>query len=185
MLFSTFVLALALAADAFAVSLSQGVALRRAPGAMALRLGVVFGAAQGLMPLLGWGLGLVLAQAIAAYDQWIAFAALAFLGANMIREGISRETGEGAREARGWTLAMLTLATSIDAAGAGLALSAMRVDPLLAAGTIALVTATLCALGVYIGRAVGARLGRYAECFGGVALIGVGLKMLIDHAAFG
>jgi len=182
MFLSACVLALALAADAFAVSLSQGVVARERPHATALMLGGAFGLAQGLMPLIGWGAGLVMTAAFAAYDHWIAFVMLAAIGVKLIWEGW-RNTGEAAKRVSGWGVAVLALATSLDAAGAGLALDAMEIGPLLAACVIAVITALACAGGVYLGRAVGARLGKTAEYLGGAALIAIGVKILWDHGA--
>lgn len=182
---SALVLGLALSADAFAVSMSQGVAIRGRPHATALLLGGAFGAAQGLMPLLGWSLGLLMTAAVAAFDHWLAFGVLAFLGARLIYEGLTNPSSDAAprRVIQGWSLAALALATSIDAAGAGLAFDAMGLGPLFAALVIAAVTALACGGGVYLGHAVGARLGPAAECVGGVALVGIGLKILWDHGA--
>lgn len=183
-LVSALVLGLALAADAFAVSMSQGVAIRSRPHATALLLGGAFGAAQGLMPLLGWSVGVLMSAAIAAYDHWIAFGVLAFLGVKLIHEGLSSgPSSEGRRSLTGWTLAALALATSIDAAGAGLAFDAMGLGPMFAALVIAAVTAVVCGGGVYLGHAIGARLGPAAECVGGAALVAIGVKILWDHGA--
>lgn len=181
------VLGLGLAADAFAASLCQGAAARGRTHATALTVGAAFGAAQGVMPLAGWAAGLALAGVIAAVDHWIAFAVLAGLGVNMIRAGLAYDpcAPETARAASGWALAALALATSLDAAAAGLAFDAMRLEPAGAAAVIAAVTALACAAGVYIGRAAGAALGGRAELAGGAALILIGLKILVDHRAFG
>ncbi|HYD89840.1 MAG TPA: manganese efflux pump [Vitreimonas sp.] len=182
MFLSACVLGLALAADAFAVSLSQGVVARERPHATALMLGGAFGLAQGVMPLVGWSAGLVMTAAIAAYDHWVAFAVLAAIGAKLIWEGWSN-TGEAAKRVSGWGVVALALATSLDAAGAGLALDALEIGPLMAALVIGLITAAACAGGVYLGRAAGARLGRAAEFAGGAALIAIGVKILWDHGA--
>lgn len=185
MILSLCILALALAADAFAVSLSQGVVTRNRPHATAAMLGGAFGLAQGIMPLIGWSAGLVMTAAIAAYDHWIAFAVLAFLGVKLIREGLSTDEAEvSTKRVTGWGLLVLAVATSIDAAGAGLAFGAMEVNPFFAAAMIAAITAVSCAAGVYLGRAIGAKLGNFAELAGGVALIAIGVKILLDHGAF-
>jgi putative Mn2+ efflux pump MntP len=184
MILSVCILALALAADAFAVSLSQGVVTRERPHATALMLGGAFGLAQGIMPLVGWSAGLVMTAAIAAFDHWIAFGVLAFLGVKLIHEGLKGEGEAAAKRVTGWGILVLALATSIDAAGAGLAFSAMDVNPFFAAAVIAVITALSCAGGVYLGRAVGTKLGSTAELAGGAALIAIGVKILLDHGAF-
>ncbi|MBC7767177.1 MAG: manganese efflux pump [Phycisphaerales bacterium] len=183
MIISVCILALALAADAFAVSLSQGVVTRERPHATALMLGGAFGLAQGIMPLIGWSAGLVMTAAIAAYDHWIAFGVLALLGVKLIHDGLKGEIEASTKRVTGWSLLVLAFATSIDAAGAGLALGALEAPPLLAAAIIAVITAIACAGGVYLGRAVGAKLGRAAELAGGGALFAIGVKILWDHGA--
>jgi putative Mn2+ efflux pump MntP len=174
-------LAFALAADAFAVALCQGAAARGAAGGLALRVGFAFGLAQGLLPLFGWSLGRVFANAIGAWDHWLAFAILLALGARMIGAGMKREADEAIAPAGLASLTGLALATSLDAGAAGLTFDAMGLAPLLAASVIALVTGVLCALGVVIGRAASARLGGRAELIGGVVLIAIGLKILADN----
>lgn len=183
MMLSLFVLALALAADAFAVSLSQGAVTRERPHNTALMLGGAFGLAQGIMPLIGWSAGVVMTAAIAAYDHWIAFGVLAFLGVRLILEGLSGDGEASAKRVTGWGLLAMAVATSIDAAGAGLAFGAMDVNPFFAAAMIAVITAIACAAGVYLGRAVGTRLGATAELAGGAALMAIGVKILWDHGA--
>lgn len=186
-LLSALALGLALAADAFAAALCQGAIARpRATHATALTIGAVFGAAQGVAPLLGWSLGLAFAGAIEAIDHWVAFTILAVLGGKLIHEGLSEQDADAApKRARGWALVALAVATSIDAAAAGLAFDAMALPPFAAAGVIAAVTFIVAAGGVYLGRAFGAALGGKAEVLGGVALMLIGLKILADHHAFG
>jgi manganese efflux pump family protein len=178
-----FLLAFALAADAFAVALCQGAAARGPALGLALRVGFAFGAAQGLMPLIGWAVGQTFDDAIRAWDHWLAFGILLVLGVKLIGEGMKREADEVAAPGGIVTLAGLALATSLDAAAAGLAFDAMGLQPLVAASVIALVTGVLCVLAVLIGKAASARLGGHAELIGGAALIGIGFKILLDHGA--
>ena len=179
-------LALALAADAFAVALCQGA---RAHGGVrgALRIGVAFGAAQALMPLLGWGAGVAFAAAIRDFDHWIAFALLGLLGARTLREGLSDGPAvcEVAPSLAGWALLGAAMATSIDAAAAGVTLPTLDAPVLLACAVIGAVTWVLCTGGVLLGAAGGARLGKRAEVLGGVALILIGTKILVEHIFFG
>lgn len=185
MVAAAFALALALAADAFAVSLSQGAASRGRVHAQAWTLGAAFGAAQAIMPLLGWGVAAALIGVIAAFDHWVAFVVLAVLGGKLIFDGFKPASVEPSERASGWAIGALALATSIDAAAAGLTFETLRLDPFFAAGVIGIVTALTCAGGVYLGRAIGVRLGPAATIIGGVALIAIGVKTLIDHNAFG
>ena len=179
-------LALALAADAFAVALCQG-ATARAGVRGAVRIGVAFGAAQALMPLLGWAAGVAFAAAIRDVDHWIAFALLGLLGVRTVREGLSAAPAgaEAARSLAGWALLGAAVATSIDAAAAGVTLPTLGAPVLVACGVIGAVTLALCTGGVLFAAAGGARLGKRAEVLGGVALILIGTKILIEHLFFG
>lgn len=179
------VLAFALAADAFAVALCQGAAVR--PGWRgAARIGVAFGAAQALMPLVGWGLGVAFADAIRDVDHWVAFILLAILGAKTLKEGITPDEAgcDPTPSLSSWALLGAAVATSIDAAAAGITLPTLGAPILLACAVIGLVTLLLCAAGVFIGAASGARLGKKAEIAGGLALIAIGTKILVDHMFF-
>lgn len=175
-------LANALAMDAFAVALCQGAAAR--PGVLgALRIGTAFGAAQGLMPLGGWALGIAFAGLIEAVDHWIAFGLLGFLGVRMIREGLDPGDAAASEALMGRALLIAAIATSIDAAAAGVTLPALGVPVLLASGVIAGVTAALCFAGTLMGAVIGTRLGKWAEIGGGMVLIGLGVKILAEHLA--
>ena len=177
-------LAIALAMDAFAAALCQGAVAR--PGARgALAIGAAFGSAQALMPLIGWALGIAFASVIRNVDHWIAFLLLGFLGVRMIREGLSRDEGECAPPLAGWALLSAAVATSIDAAAAGVTLPLLEQPVLIACGVIGATTAAICYAGVHLGAAVGTRIGKWAEIFGGAALVALGLKILIEHQFFG
>lgn len=182
-----FALALALAADAFAVALCQG-ASARAGFRGAVRIGTAFGAAQALMPLLGWAAGVAFAAAIRDIDHWVAFLLLAGLGAKTLREGLSTDDGgdcDPAPSLGGWTLLGAAVATSIDAAAAGVTLPSLGAPVLVACAVIGVVTLVACAGGVYLGAVGGTRLGKRAEIFGGLALIAIGTKILVEHLFFG
>jgi manganese efflux pump family protein len=183
MITTAFVLAFALAADAFAASLIQGVAARGQIARVSLRCGLFFGLAQGLMPILGWVLGLSFVGGLARFDHWIAFAILAFLGLRMVKEGLTKgpEDAPAKTPANGWPLILLAIATSIDAAAAGLTLPTMALDPFFTCAIIGIVTATACAFGVWLGARAGPALGEKAEVVGGLMLVSVGVKVLYDH----
>jgi manganese efflux pump family protein len=182
--FSLLALALGLAMDAFAVSVAQGASTRPGAGG-ALRIGAAFGLAQGLMPLIGWTFGAAFASAIRNVDHWVAFVLLGLLGANMLREGIAGEAATPAPALIGWALLGAAVATSVDAAAAGITLPMIGAPVVIACAVIGLVTATLCVAGVRIGAASGARLGKLAEVVGGTLLILIGVKILIQHLFFG
>jgi putative Mn2+ efflux pump MntP len=184
-------LALGLAADCFAVALAQGATMRTATGrdliGPTLILALAFGAAQGLMPLIGWGLGVAFHDLIESFDHWVAFALLAFIGGKMIVEGVRGDPPGEEQKPPASLLAILGLAiaVSIDAAAAGFTLTTMGASIAISVLTIGGVSflATLC--GVHIGRAGAAALGGKAEIAGGLILIAIGAKVLIDHQAFG
>lgn len=188
---SLILLAIGLAADAFAVAIGQGAVVRTHPWRSALTVGAAFGAAQAIAPLIGWSLTLVLAGLIESVDHWIAFVLLAIVGAKMVWEGFKKdppgEESDPGKEkvAGGWTLLMLAVATSIDAAAAGITLPALGAPILLSVAAIGLITFALSTAGVMIGRAGAKALGSQAEIIGGLILIVIGAKVLIDHNAFG
>mgnify|MGYP003430308752 CR=1 FL=1 len=188
---SLILLAIGLAADAFAVAIGQGAVVRTHPWRSALTVGAAFGAAQAIAPLIGWSLTLVLAGLIESVDHWIAFVLLAIVGAKMIWEGFrhdppGEESDPGKEKvAGGWTLLVLAVATSIDAAAAGITLPAIGAPILVSVAAIGLITFALSTAGVMIGRAGAKALGSQAEIIGGLILIVIGTKVLIDHNAFG
>lgn len=177
-----FLLALALSMDAFAAALSQGAA--GAGRGAALRIGAAFGFAQGVMPLLGWGLGLAFARVLQAVDHWVALVLLSALGLKMLREAFAGEDA-APKQLAGWALFTTAIATSIDAAAAGLALPTLGVPILIAVTVIGAITAILSYGGVLVGRAAGQWLGRYAEIAGGLVLIGIGVKIFVEHQFLG
>lgn len=179
-------LAAALAADAFAVALCHGTWTRPGIGG-AVRIGAAFGVAQGLMPLLGWTAGIAFASAIRAFDHWFVFAILAALGLKAIHAGLSpaEDCPSEPRSMAGWALIGAAVATSIDAAAAGLSLPSLGAPVILACIVIGAVTLAMCAAGVLLGAFTGARMGRRAEVAGGVVLILVGTQILVRHLFFG
>jgi putative Mn2+ efflux pump MntP len=174
--------AFGLAADAFAVAIGVGFSLRTVSPRQAFRLCFHFGLFQFMMPVIGWSLGLVVQQQIAAWDHWIAFALLAAIGGKMIRESgsdhMEPQTGD---PTRGASLVVLSLATSIDALGVGLSLAMLRVRIWLASAVIGVVAAGMTLLGLRLGGRFGRLLGKRVEMVGGLVLVGVGLRILWDH----
>ena len=175
-------IAVGLSADAFAVSVAEGVALEEVRGRHMLRLSMMFGLFQGLMPILGWSLGQAMRGFIEPFDHWVAFALLALIGGKMVADALlGFETGAGRAESRGLRLLVLAVATSIDALAVGMSIAMLRVHIWTPALVIAAVTGVLCAIGVHAGKSIGTRIGRRAEVVGGFMLIGVGVKVLLDH----
>ena len=186
---TVFLLALALSMDAFAAAVSHGVAKRRRSLAMeTLQVGLAFGTAQALMPLLGWGLGLAFTSVVRDVDHWIAFVLLAFIGARMVGAGLdanAKTRQASAPAASGWGLLTAAVATSIDAAAAGVTLPMLGPPVLVSCAIIGAITFAMSAAGVLLGSATGAMAGRRAEVIGGLVLIGIGTKILIEHLFFG
>lgn len=178
-----FVLSLALAADAFAAAVCNGAVAQPRPSlGGALRVGAAFGGAQAIMPLIGWALGAMAVSIVRELDHWIAFTLLAGIGAKMLWE--SREApdcGPPAPLMTGWALGAAAIATSIDAAAAGVTLPLIGLPVIISALTIGAVTLALSTAGVAIGAAAGARIGRRATVVGGVVLILLGVKILTEH----
>ncbi|WP_279063828.1 manganese efflux pump MntP family protein [Dermabacter hominis] len=173
-----------LAADAFAAALTQGVNMRHFSYRVALLIAVVFGAFQGLMPVLGWALASQFSQVLAPIDHWIAFALLALIGAHMIREAFVAEEDDASGEEAAInlkTILLLGIGTSIDAAAIGVSFAMLAVNIVEAAAIIALVTFALSFVAVIIGHRVGARFRTPAAVAGGLVLIALGAKILIEH----
>ncbi len=176
-------IAVGLAMDAFAVSVAAGLTLRELTFRRVFRLAFHFGLFQFLMPVVGWFAGRSVSQYIQAYDHWVAFGLLSFVGGKMLWE--ARRSGEDKKRTgdptRGWLLITLAVATSIDALAVGLSLAFLRVSIWTPSIVIGLVAATLTGVGMWIGRRYGDRLGKWAEIAGGAVLLGIGLRILVSH----
>lgn len=178
-------LALGLSMDAFAVSICKGLSVPKLRAKHCLICGVYFGAFQAIMPLIGWALGIRFQSLITNIDHWIAFVLLAVIGANMIKESFSKE--EECPDASFGFKTMLTLAvaTSIDALAVGVTFAFLDVNIVPAVLLIGMTTFVCSAVGVKIGNVFGNRFQSKAEFLGGLVLIGIGLKILIEHLFFG
>ena len=179
------VLALGLSMDAFAVSICKGLSVPKLQAKHCLICGVYFGGFQALMPLIGWALGIRFQSMITNIDHWIAFALLAVIGANMIKESFSKE--EECPDASFGFKTMLTLAvaTSIDALAVGVTFAFLDVSIVPAVLLIGATTFVCSAVGVKIGNVFGNRFQSKAEFLGGLVLIAIGLKILMEHLFFG
>jgi putative Mn2+ efflux pump MntP len=175
------VLAFALAMDAVAVSLAEGLRLRRPSWRDALLVAGMFGLFQGLMPVLGWLLAFRFADAVGAATPWIAFGMLALIGAHMIRESFEDDDHGATSVVTLRTVTPLAIATSIDAAAVGVTFGVLEVDVAPAVTVIAVITMALSLGAVFIGARVGERLGRWATLVGGVILVLIGLRILLAH----
>ncbi|VEP17205.1 putative manganese efflux pump MntP [Hyella patelloides LEGE 07179] len=179
---STIFLALGLAADAFAVSLTSGLLIQRIKINKALKIALFFGGFQCLMPLIGWGAGINFNHLIAEFDHWIAFGLLSFIGVKMIYESCQLESErEQFNPLDSYTLLILAIATSIDALAAGLGLSLLKSSIILAASLIGIITFCLSFIGVFIGHKIGDKFNNKIEIMGGLILIFIGSKILFEH----
>ena len=188
-----FLIAVSLALDAFAVSVSSGISIPGFGPRQAVKMGLWFGAFQFLMPLLGWLLGSSVSQYIEAVDHWVAFVLLGFIGGSMLWEAaqdIRRTRREGAvcpagRQFGPKMMMMQALATSIDALAVGVSFAALSVNIWQAAGFICCVTFACCLAGHALGRRFGLLLGARAQLCGGLILVAIGTKILIEHLTGG
>lgn len=187
--FTIFFIALALAVDAFAVALAAGVSLPEVSFRHTFRLAWHFGLFQGGMNVLGWAGGLTFRAQIESFDHWLAFILLFLVGARMIHEALAADNGSNRSSAdptRGYSLVMLSVATSIDALAVGLSFAVLEVSIWMPALVIGIVASAMTAAGLHLGRvmrhAVG--LGKTTEVAGGLVLISIGLKILFDHTVF-
>lgn len=183
---SILVIALGLAMDAFAVALSVSLSLTTLTWRHFFRLSYHFGFFQFAMPILGWWAGKFASQWLHACDHWIAFGLLCILGIKMIREmraDTPVQLPDNARHdpTRGARLVLLSIATSIDALAVGLSFAMLGMAIIWPALIIGIVTAAITALGMFLGRLVGLRFTRYSRLVGGLLLIGIGVRILMEH----
>ncbi len=175
-------IAIGLAMDASAVSLVAAAAGYAKGRRAAFRLFFHFGLFQFLMTVLGWLMGQGFVSRIYHLDHWVAFGLLAFVGGKMIRSGIKpSERGHTVDPSRGFTMVMLSVATSIDAFAVGLSLAMLQVSIWYPSIVIGVVTGVLSFLAIRIGKKIGRKVGRRMEVVGGVILVGIGLKILLSH----
>lgn len=175
-------IALGLAMDAFSVAVATGICLGKVHPRQAFRLSFHFGLFQFGMPVLGWTAGSLVAEQIRSFDHWLAFGLLSFVGGKMIWEALHPEE-ECVRgdPTRGISLVMLSLATSIDAFAVGLSLALLGAPVLFPSLVIGAVAGNMTLLGLQIRRRAGNLLGRRMEIVGGLVLIAIGIKILVEH----
>ena len=175
-------IAIALSMDAFAVSVCKGLSVPKLLPRHALTVGLYFGGFQALMPLIGYLLGHSFESAIASIDHWIAFALLALIGGNMVREALGdddEEKTDASFDIK--TMLLLSVATSIDALAVGVSFAFLGVNIIAAIATIGTTTFILSIVGIKVGNVFGAKYKDKAELVGGIILILMGLKILLEH----
>ncbi len=184
-IFELIFLAFGLSMDAFAVSVCKGLAVKKVGLREKIKCGIWFGGFQAMMPLIGFFLGALFADAIAAFDHWVAFALLALIGINMLREDFSKEEecdcDDKGADMSVKTMFVMAVATSIDAMAVGISLAmAGNVNIFLAVTFIGVITFAMSAAGVHIGNIFGSKFEKKAEALGGIILVILGLKILLE-----
>ena len=183
-IFEALVLAVGLSMDAFAVSVCKGLAMKKAGLREGLVCGAWFGGFQALMPTIGFFVAMLFAGAIQAIDHWVAFVLLAIIGGNMLKEAFEKdcECCENTSGDLGFqTMLVMAIATSIDAMAAGISLAMDGANIWLNAAFIGVTTCILSAIGVKVGAVFGSRFEKKAQLAGGIILILLGLKILLEH----
>ena len=180
-LWELFILAVGLSMDAFAVSVCKGLAMKRISWKKMLIVGLWFGGFQALMPTVGYLLGAQFSDRITSIDHWIAFVLLAAIGANMIKEALSKDEDKCDDSLGFRTMLVLAIATSIDALAVGVTFAFLNVNLGFAVTFIGVTTFVISAVGVKVGNVFGARYKSKAELAGGIILILLGLKILLEH----
>ncbi|HEY1405048.1 MAG TPA: manganese efflux pump MntP family protein [Spirochaetota bacterium] len=182
-LITTLLIATGLAMDAFSVCISAGIVISKPDFGHYFRLAFAFGFFQFLMPVIGYFLGITVEPYIKNFDHWLALILLSYIGGKMIHEGLKKDRDICAPRdpSRGKTLLILAIATSIDALAVGISYGVLSKPIVSAAIIIGIVCAAFSVLGITIGKKVGCLLGKRAEIIGGLCLIAIGVKILIDH----
>ncbi len=180
-LIELFLVAVGLSMDAFAVSVCKGLSMRKLNPRHAVVIGLYFGGFQALMPLAGYLLGVGFQEIITAYDHWIAFILLSVIGGGMIKEALNPEEDSCDDSVAFRDMIVLAVATSIDALAVGVTFAFLRVHILPAVSFIGAVTFCLSVIGVKVGNVFGTRYKSKAEIAGGLILIGIGVKILLEH----
>lgn len=182
-----FAIAVALAMDAFAVSIATGINLKTVSYRQTFRLSWHFGLFQAMMPVIGWRAGASIRGYVERYDHWIAFGLLTFIGISMIKEALGNDKSKKPKkdQTRGWTLVILSVATSIDALAIGFSISLLKVSIWTPALIIGIVAGLFSIIGLQIGERIGSaqRVSLYAETIGGIVLIAIGFNILYEHGA--
>lgn len=183
-LFELFLIAVGLSMDAFAVSICKGLSMQKLNKKHALIIGLYFGGFQALMPFIGYSLGVHFQDAIVSYDHWIAFVLLCLIGINMIKESRSDEEESVDASVDFKEMIVLAVATSIDALAVGVTFAFLQVTIAPAVSFIGIITFTLSVIGVKVGNVFGMKYKAKSEFAGGLILVLIGVKILIEHLFF-
>jgi putative Mn2+ efflux pump MntP len=180
--FSLFLVALGLSLDAFAVSIGCG-ANGKVSRSIRIKLALSFGLFQGIMPIIGWHIGAEFEKLIAHFDHWIAFFLLLVIGAKMIYDSFLEEDTDPKKYSTNLAILLLSIATSIDALVVGFSLALINVAIYYPSLVIGIVTLVMSLIGMFFGKTLQRRFGKKAEFLGGIIILAVGIKILLDHIA--
>jgi putative Mn2+ efflux pump MntP len=172
---------LALAMDAFAVAVCKGLSMKKFNVKTGIIVGLYFGLFQSIMPLIGYFLGSFFEELIVSVDHWVAFVLLGIIGFNMIKEALSKECECSNDRIDFKTMFPLAIATSIDALAVGITMAFLKVNIFIAVLSIGIITFILSFIGVWIGNKFGSKYEKKAQLFGGIILVLIGLKILLEH----
>ena len=175
------ILSIGLAMDAFAVAICKGLSMSKMNWKKASIIGLYFGGFQALMPLVGYLLGINFQEKITSIDHWIAFLLLGIIGINMIKEAISKDSEKQNDSIKFKDMLILAVATSIEALAVGITFAFLKVNILLAISLIGIITFIISVFGVKIGNLFGDKYEKKAEFAGGIILILLGIKILLEH----
>ncbi|MGL4912681.1 MAG: manganese efflux pump MntP family protein [Romboutsia sp.] len=173
--------AFALSMDAFAVSITKGITLKKINYSIATKIAFFFGLFQGVMPLIGWSLGIKFESYIKVFDHWIALFLLSFIGIKMILDAKDNDDKNTSSTLYNKELIILSIATSIDALAIGVSFAFLNIDIIPICIAIAVITFLMCFIGVLIGKQIGNLFKTYAQILGGIILILIGLNILNEH----
>ena len=180
-LFSILLTGFALTMDAFAVSVTKGITLKKIDLSKAIKIAFSFALFQGIMPLIGWLFGINFELYIRSIDHWIAFFLLSFLGLKMIVEIIKSNDNSSTSYLDNKELIVLSIATSIDALAVGITFAFLNIDIISVCISISTITFLVCFIGILIGKKIGSVFKDYAQIIGGIILILIGLNILNNH----
>ena len=180
-IFSILLTGFALSMDAFAVSVTKGMTLKKINLSIATKIAFLFGLFQAVMPLIGWLFGMNFELYIRSIDHWIAVVLLSFLGIKMIIEAIKNDDNDNSTYLDNKELIILSIATSIDALAVGVTFAFLNIDIIPICVSIGVITFLVCFIGVLIGKKIGSVFKNYAQIIGGIILILIGLNILNEH----
>ena len=183
-IFSILLTGFALSMDAFAVSVTKGMTLKKINLSIATKIAFLFGLFQAVMPLIGWLFGMNFELYIRSIDHWIAVFLLSFLGIKMIIEAIKNDDNDNSTYLDNKELIILSIATSIDALAVGVTFAFLNIDIIPICVSIGVITFLVCFIGVLIGKKIGSVFKNYAQIIGGIILILIGLNILNEHTNF-